>query len=121
MTTAQKQTHSPAPWKIVYNTDYLYEPEPEDLENRYILSIEDSEGKAVCYTDSGYFKIPEANGHLIAVAPELLDALIRLTNLVTGNGIPSDQYSIASELSINPQSLEAVKLAEKAIAKAEEI
>lgn len=67
--------HSPAPWRIEYSTDCLYEPDEDDLANRKIYGIADANGHSVVSTDSGYYTLPEANARLIAAAPLMLEAL----------------------------------------------
>lgn len=75
-------THTPGPklpLKVVYNTDYLYEPNAEEVTNRYVQSVEDADGKTICYTDAGYFKMQHAEWivQVCNTAPAMLEALKR--------------------------------------------
>lgn len=67
--------HSPAPWKPIYSTDYIYEPDEDDLANRRLYRIEDANGRTVYYTESGYFEPNPADVPLITAAPDMLQAL----------------------------------------------
>jgi hypothetical protein len=80
--------HTPGPWKIVWNTDHLYEPDADDLAHKYIESIDDANGGTVCYTESGYFKMHPGNAVLIAAAPRLLSE----AKLLGGGDVYFDEY-----------------------------
>lgn len=71
------------PLKIVYNTDYYKEvADAEDIANRYVSSVDDAEGKTVCYTEDGYFNLSEETAQQIVTAvnthAELVAALRNL-------------------------------------------
>lgn len=87
--------HSPAPWRIEYSTDYLHEPDVDDLAQRRIYGIADANGHSVVSTDSGYYALPEANARLIAVAPRMLE-LLRAANLWLSNLPTEEQLDLAA-------------------------
>jgi hypothetical protein len=57
--------HTPAPW--------TFEPRLE-YENGHCLGIFGPNGEEIVVTDSGYYPPKLADAHLIAAAPELLEA-----------------------------------------------
>lgn len=75
----EQTAHTPGPWKIVYNTDYISPDEvtEEDITFRYVTSIEGNggDGPSVYYTEGGYFQPNPADVALIAAAPAMLAAL----------------------------------------------
>lgn len=68
------------PVKIVMSTDYLDEPDEEDLAGAYVQGIVDANGDTVLYTESGYFKVDLADAEFIVAA---LNSYQSLTEKVT--------------------------------------
>lgn len=64
--------HTPGPWKIIRSSDYTGDPA-----DTKILSIEGADETTVVPTDSGYYKLSEANARLIAAAPTMKALLLR--------------------------------------------
>lgn len=54
------------PVKVVYSTDYLIDPDEEDLKHRYVEGIEDATGHTIFYTESGYFKVSSEEAEYLA-------------------------------------------------------
>lgn len=74
--------HTPGPWKT------------EGWGN---IIVNDSEGNTLClYPQGATHKQTQANAHLIAAAPELLEALIDLVNVSENfpNELSKDHYSV---------------------------
>jgi len=81
--------HTPGPWEIKYHPDpcYKYISGPEHIALAQVVwRVEEEDRSPVC----------EANAHLIAAAPELLDALCYLLEASSGQG-PHEQWLAAMD------------------------
>lgn len=90
------------PWKIIYSNEYiekeyLDKEEIEEIEkNKYVLSIEDCNGKTVVYTEDGYFKMTKAE-HIVKCVnshEKLVEALKEAIEVIQSNGdkLPDMKY-----------------------------
>ena len=78
--------HTPAPWVII--PARAYDGEDDSLDGLFVCpaSIEGSDGNPVCQfgseAGSGTLFENEADYHLIAAAPELLEAALKALNFI---------------------------------------
>ena len=79
--------HSPAPWKIIRNSEYT-----EDPEDTKISSVSAADGKTIIFTDSGYFSPKEEDARLVAAAPELLSLCKKLLQ-IREEEYPEEQWA----------------------------
>lgn len=74
--TAPKQSHTPGPWKM------MYDKVDDDVLGVFSLDSKGNWATRIIETDSGYYPPKKADAILIASAPELLEAAKQALKLI---------------------------------------
>lgn len=99
---------------IHYNTDDYYQPDEKDLQDKYIISVDDQDGKTWVFTDGGYFKIPLDRAEYLVKAVNTHAALLEA--LEKAQAVIGDLVRYGNASDDETDAYSAIKLA---IAKAE--